>query len=103
MYPNDPEGLFSTLTSFFNTFIGVQFCLILKKFGSDKKKLLIYWSGFGTLLCGCGLYLALWVPLCKKVWSVSFMFFTTGFSGVSLALIFLTIDILNKPILKKMC
>ena len=40
LYPTDPEGLFSTLTSVINPFMGVCFCLLFRLYKSDKVKLL---------------------------------------------------------------
>jgi predicted acyltransferase len=41
------------------------------------------------------------MPLNKKMWSVSFMFFTSGFSGLSLVALYYVIDVWDKPLLKK--
>lgn len=38
--PNDPEGLFTTLNSFTNTFIGIIFTLVMKKFSKNRIELL---------------------------------------------------------------
>eukprot|EP00825_Cyclidium_porcatum_P028429 TRINITY_DN30690_c0_g1_i3.p2 TRINITY_DN30690_c0_g1~~TRINITY_DN30690_c0_g1_i3.p2 ORF type:complete len:173 (+),score=15.44 TRINITY_DN30690_c0_g1_i3:72-590(+) len=44
-------------------------------------------------LIGLGYILRIWVPLNKQLWSISFTFATSGYSGLSLVLIFLLIDI----------
>jgi len=40
-FPFDSEGTFTTLTAFVNTFSGLLFCLIMKKFKDDKNGLLM--------------------------------------------------------------
>lgn len=55
-------------------------------------------------LCIIGLFMNLQgMPLNKRMWTVSFMFFTSGFSGLSLAILYYIIDIIDKPLIKKIC
>jgi predicted acyltransferase len=41
------------------------------------------------------------MPLNKKIWSVSYMFFTSGFSGLTLTALYYLIDVIDKPYLKR--
>ena len=104
MYPNDPEGLFSTLTSLMNTFSGLCFSLLIR-YNTQKKgnkiDLLLYWVLLSMSLIGVG-YLITFGDACnKKRWSVSFAFITSGISGAALCLCFIVVDIYNKPLVKE--
>jgi predicted acyltransferase len=39
-------------------------------------------------------------PVCKKRWSISFAFITSGLSGAALCFCFVLVDILDKPLIK---
>ncbi len=93
MYPCDPEGMISTLNSFFNVYIGLIYCLIFKKYKGEKLKLFMYWIAAGNLLTIIGLSVGVENPINKKIWSISFMILTPGLSGISLALLYFIIDI----------
>jgi predicted acyltransferase len=104
MYPNDPEGLFSTLTSLMNTFSGLCFSLLMR-YNTQKKgnkiDLLLYWALLSLSLIGVG-YLITQGDACnKKRWSVSFSFITSGISGAALCLCFIVVDISNKAWIKE--
>ena len=104
MYPNDPEGLFSTLTSFMNTFSGLCFSLLMR-YNTQKKgnktDLLLLWSLLSISLILVG-YLITHGDACnKKRWSVSFGFISSGISGTALCLCFVVVDMLNKPFIKE--
>jgi predicted acyltransferase len=59
------------------------------------------WTILGIVLAVIGLLFALFNPLNKKIWSLSFMFFTSGMSVICLILIYLLVDILDSKIIKK--
>ena len=98
--PTDPEDLFTTFSATFNTLCGLFFCLIMNKVKSDKKELLRRWSLFSFFLLSVGLYVAYWEPPIKKIWTVSFAFITSGFTGIVLTLLYFLIDIMDLRILK---
>lgn len=107
LWPNDPEGLFSTLTAFINTFAGLCFSLLMRKNTQRKgsnSDLVKYWLGLAGILAVLGGALVAFEPVCKKRWSASFAFFTSSLSGGALCLCFYLVDILNKPLIKeKLC
>lgn len=104
MYPNDPEGFFTTLSSLTNTYAGLAFSLAMRQ-NSQKKgtnmTLLRNWLIMATVLAALGGAMVTFDPVCKKRWSVSFAFFTSAMSGFALSLCFYVVDILNKPIIKE--
>ena len=104
MYPNDPEGLFSTLTALMNTFFGLCFSLLMR-YNTQKKgnktDLLLMWFLLTISLILVG-YLITHGDACnKKRWSVSFGFISSGISGAALCLCFVIVDMLNKPFIKE--
>ena len=63
--------------------------------------LLKYWAVFTGILILIGeTTFILGEPVCKKRWSVSFAFITSGISGAALCFCFIAVDILNKPFIK---
>jgi predicted acyltransferase len=42
------------------------------------------------------------MPLNKKIGSVSYIFFSSGFSGLTLIALYYLLDVIDKPYLKKM-
>jgi len=104
MYPNDPEGLFSTLTSFMNTFMGLCFSLLMRYNTQKKGKkidLLLYWILLSMALILVGYEITFGDASNKKRWSVSFAFLSSGISGAALCICFAVVDILNKPFIKE--
>jgi hypothetical protein len=55
IYPNDPEGLFTTLSSFINAYAGYWFSLTMFDHKGQTKKTVIIWTVAGAL---CALNLA---------------------------------------------
>ena len=102
MWPNDPEGIFTTLSALVNTFAGLCFSLVMRSNGQEGNKALtkkwLYLTG--ALITLGGLFTIL-EPVCKKRWSVSFAFYTSALSGLALCLCFFVVDILDKPLIKE--
>lgn len=100
MYPHDPEGLFSTLPSFFTTYIGYYFCLIMKDNKTEVKKTLKQWLIISFIL-GLSVYpLTRLMPLNKKMYSASFAVLTACVAGVAIILFVILVDLLpryNEP------
>lgn len=96
IYPNDPEGLFTTLSSFMNAYAGYWFCLTMFEHRNDTKKTVKIWVMAASLCALTALPLVWLMPLNKKIWSVSYAFLTVGTSGISLALITIIFDIAGK-------
>jgi len=104
MWPNDPEGIFTTLSSFVNTFAGLCFSLVMRyntQKKGDNKSLVKYWVGLSGTFAAVGGLLAIFDPVCKKRWSASFAFLTSGYTGFLLCLCFFLVDILDKPLIKE--
>ena len=103
MYPNDPEGLFSTLTAFMNTFQGLCFSLLMR-YNTQKKgqkmDLLFYWFLLSIISITVGYEITFGDACNKKRWSVSFAFITSGITGAALCICFAFVDILDKKIIK---
>jgi predicted acyltransferase len=87
----DPEGLLSTLPALASTLLGVISVRWLR--GAHP-----FWQrAYGLLICGLlllagGLLWANTFPLNKRLWTSSFVLFTTGIAMVLLALLFWLID-----------
>jgi heparan-alpha-glucosaminide N-acetyltransferase len=100
----DPEGLLGCLTSIVITYLGVQSGRILVHYGPDRYshtdrvgRWLIWGIVLGCsalLLCG-GMQNGGWIPICKNLWSLSFIFATAGMTFVLLALFYVLIDVLK--------
>lgn len=96
IYPNDPEGLFTTLTSFINGYAGYLFCLTMLDHKGQIKRILGIWLS-SSVLCGLIVLPLVWLmPLNKKIWSISYTFLTICISGVSLTVITVLLDVLKK-------
>lgn len=93
--PTDPEGIFTTLSALTNCFCGLFFMKIMKLKSGNQKSLLMHWGGLSVALLACGYFARIWVPICKKIWSFSFAFVSTGYSGLFLTLCFYIVDMVN--------
>ena len=98
IYPNDPEGLFTTLNAFLNSYIGYYFCLIMIDNKNETKKILKIWTGFSLCCILIGGIAEFLMPLNKKIWSTSFVFITSGISGLSLVILALLVDVLGSSL-----
>lgn len=96
IYPNDPEGIFTTLTAFLNAYAGYWSCLVMQDYKTSQKRIFILWAIFSILFVTISFPLEFVMPFCKKIWSISFVFLTSGVSGFSLLFLTYVIDILGK-------
>lgn len=62
----------------------------------QTKKTVIIWTVAGALCALTSLPLVWLMPLNKKIWSISYAFLTAGVSGISLALITVLFDMVQK-------
>ena len=92
--PNDPEGLFSTLSSILNAYMGFLYSYFFKLYKSDKLKLLKYWVALTLILISLGYYGMAGMPFNKKIWSASFALVSAGYTGLGLVVCFLLLDFL---------
>jgi predicted acyltransferase len=103
-WPYDPEGFISTLPSFLNTFAGLCYTLLMRRNSQQKGSnltLLKMWAALSLGLIAVGGLAAIGEPVCKKRWSVSFAFITSGITGAALCLCFVLVDMLDKPFIKE--
>jgi predicted acyltransferase len=95
IYPNDPEGLFTTLSAFLSAYAGYYFCLIMMDNKTNTYKVMKLWI-IASLIMGAVVYpLKILMPLNKKIWSISFVFLTAAVTGLSLTFITYTVDVLT--------
>ncbi|TNV78582.1 hypothetical protein FGO68_gene11823 [Halteria grandinella] len=116
-YPNDPEGIFSTLSSLINVYAGLSFGIMIRwkeqQLASTNMVLKLMEGNIKTTLLMRVLVLMssalaiiggiffLFDPVCKNRWSVSFAFFTSSISAFAFIVFFYLLDINNKPFLKE--
>jgi predicted acyltransferase len=91
----DPEGLLSTMTSVCNVIFGILVGKYLQKEGKTWEALT------KLLLAGCGLVVIayfwnLLLPINKKIWTSSFVFYTVGLDCLILSAVIYLIDFKNK-------
>lgn len=91
--PFDPEGLLSSLMAAITCFAGLHFGHIIVHFKSRAQRILL-WSMTSSVLLLCGVIVKLvGMPFSKPLYTLSYMFLTTGVSGFLLTLIYYIIDI----------
>lgn len=88
----DPEGVLSTIPAIAGTLCGVLTGVWLRTSRSLRSKVawMLVWGVVGL---GAGKFFDLWFPINKKLWTSSFVLFTTGFALVVLALCLWLFDI----------
>ncbi|XP_052303108.1 uncharacterized protein LOC7495229 isoform X2 [Populus trichocarpa] len=91
--PFDPEGILSSLMAAITCFLGLQFGHILVHFKGHMQRLCL-WSvcSFIILITGY-VFELLGVPLCKPLYTLSYMCITAGASGLALTIIFYIVDV----------
>ena len=107
MWPNDSEGLVSTLTATLTTYIGYEGGLLLcatrgkirglpvasaEAYGG-RRSLVIVWSVLGTALTTIALVLLPLIPFNKKIYSFNFALFTGGIGTLLLCLMYFLMDL----------
>jgi len=90
----DPEGIWSTLTAVVSTLFGVFTGDWLRSNQEKKAKLIGLFVGANIGLLS-GYILTAWLPLNKNLWTVSYVFYTTGFALHFLAMSYWLIDLLG--------
>ena len=87
----DPEGVVSTLPAIATTLFGMIAgrMLALKRTISER----VVWLFFvGNVLLGAGVFLELWMPINKKLWTDSFCLFMAGMDFVIFAMFLWVLD-----------
>lgn len=88
----DPEGLLSTLPAIANVLLGILSGVWLRTTGTQGRKVLGMGAA-GIALMLVALALDPLIPINKKIWTPSFMFFSGGFSMVALAVLYGCLDL----------
>jgi predicted acyltransferase len=94
-YPFDPEGILSTLPSIASALIGVVAGCWLREPvpKAQRARRLVVW---GVALVVAGYLWGLEFPLCKKVWSSSFVLFTGGWALVFCGALFWVVEVTGR-------
>lgn len=90
----DPEGLLSTIPAISTSISGILTGLWIKSPQNDYKKL-VGLFGFGTIAILLGLCWDLVFPINKKIWTSSYVLYTSGIALLGLALVYWIVDILQ--------
>lgn len=99
--PFDPEGILSSLMAALTCFVGLHYGHIIVHFKEQKQRVFLWsLSSFPLLISGFVLEM-LGIPLCKPLYTLSYMCITAGASGLLLTIIFYIVDVKNirKPML----
>ncbi|KAL3717660.1 hypothetical protein ACJRO7_009147 [Eucalyptus globulus] len=91
--PFDPEGVLSSLMAAVTCFVGLQYGHILVHVKSHGQRML-FWSMLSLPLLLSGYVLEiLGIPLCKPLYTPSYMCITSGVSGLVLTVVFYLVDV----------
>ena len=106
--PFDPEGIWGALTGTCTVLLGYLIGLMIRsssssegqyelhgsliesKSGADLSARIFCLSALSLLL---GMILSIWMPISKPLWSVSYVFYTTGWAMFVLAFLIYVIDV----------
>jgi predicted acyltransferase len=89
--PFDPEGLFSTLPAIVTVLIGYMIGSVIKE--SPRMKVPAKLAAFGIVALIAGWLWGLYFPICKAIWSSSYVLYTAGWASILLALLIWLIDL----------
>ncbi|MEM8527209.1 MAG: heparan-alpha-glucosaminide N-acetyltransferase domain-containing protein [Bacteroidota bacterium] len=90
----DPEGLLSTIPAISTGISGILTGLWIRSQQENYRKL-VGLFGFGVILVFLGLTWDLAFPINKKIWTSSYVLYTSGIALLTLALIYWLVDVLN--------
>ncbi len=88
----DPEGVLSTMPALANILLGILAGEQLRSHATRERQCGVL-ATMGTALWLAGLTLSHWLPLNKKIWTSTFVLFTSGLSILLLAGLLYLIDI----------
>jgi predicted acyltransferase len=92
-YMSDPEGLFSTLPAIVNVLFGYLTGAYLKHQSAVSSRTSLNLLMFGLAAMVIGLLWNGFFPINKKLWTSSFVLFTTGMGLISLAACYELVDV----------
>lgn len=90
----DPEGLLSTIPAISTGISGILTGLWIRSKQENYRKL-VGLFGFGVILVTLGLAWDLAFPINKKIWTSSYVLYTSGIALLTLAMIYWLVDVLN--------
>lgn len=90
----DPEGLLSTLPAVVSAMSGALTGLWLRTNNEDYKKV-VGLLGIGAILIFIALAWDLFFPINKKIWTSSYVLYTSGIALLVLGILYWLVDILN--------
>ena len=94
----DPEGIISTMTACFTTYVGYIFCLLLQKLKDNPVRLVRYWFGI-ALLFAIPIYpCSLLMPWNKRLYTITFLTTVVSTSAATLSFFMVIVDILPKTL-----
>jgi len=91
----DPEGLLSTVPAIVTALLGMMTGDLTRLETMDGKKKTLTMALSAVLLLAAGYLLSLYLPICKKLWSSSFVLVAGGYSVAAFALFYWIIDVLG--------
>jgi len=91
-YRPDPEGLLSTIPSIATTLLGIL-CGDWLQSRKDKLEKLTGLFFMGNILLVAGVFMDVWFPINKKIWTSSYVIFTAGMALHFLGMCFYLIDV----------
>jgi predicted acyltransferase len=95
LYSNngDPEGILGTFSAIASGLFGLAAGQILSHSYKNKYSVSVIIFSCGALLYFLGNTLSQWIPINKSVWSSTYVLLTTGLAYLSLALMYVIIDL----------
>jgi predicted acyltransferase len=90
--PTDPEGILSTLPAIVTAIAGYWVGLAIQNRGCNPRTVLLLLT-VGLASAAIGLAWGLWFPICKKLWTSSFVLLTAGLGSIGLAICLWLFDI----------
>ena len=89
--PFDPEGIFSTLPAVVTVLIGYLTGAVIKE--TEKIKVPVKLAVFGIIAVVAGWLWGLYFPICKAIWSSSYVLYTAGWASLLLGFLIWLIDL----------
>ncbi len=87
----DPEGILSTFPAIASGILGIEMAFLFSKAtGSNEKTITLFFIGF--ILTAAGLAWSPLFPMVKKLWTSSYVLYTTGLASMTLGLLYRIID-----------
>ena len=92
----DPEGLISTITASFTTYVGYNFGLMVVKMKDTPLRLIKYWVIIAVVF-GAAIYPSyLLMPFNKRLYTITFLFTNLYSCSLALSLFLYLVDVLPK-------